>query len=427
MDEHLKNVDVAVIGGGPAGISACLELSKTSRVRIALFESEADLGGMPRSCHVFFGLRDMKRLYTGPMYARKLARLVEGSGVDIHTFATAVDIVPDQNGAKHHVIVATKKGLIDCHCRYLLLATGCFELSREGRRIPGTRPAGIFTTGTLQQFVNLQNIRPGNRAVIIGSEHVALSAALTLKRAGIKIAALVSENRRLHTYPAGAKALSMALNFPVFSGVRVDRIYGRRRVEGVELIQKNNQWRFEIGCDTIVCTGKFRPDAALIYHTSVEEDPASMGPMVDTNYMTRIRNIYAAGNVLRGADMHDVCAMEGQRAADSILRSFMGTYPEAERSIGIKATSPLRYVVPQTLLVDDIKDRKTSYWKPGVSVQASRTLKNTLLEAWSGTERLYARRYPRLIANTRLLLPIEKFHWEKADFSKPIVVKASEI
>lgn len=427
MDEHLKHVDVAVIGGGPAGLSACLELSKTPGIRIALFESEAELGGMPRSCHVFFGLRDMKRLYTGPMYARKLARLVEGSGVDIYTSATAVEIVPDPSGAKHQVIVATKKGLIDCHCRYLLLATGCFELSREGRRIPGTRPAGIFTTGTLQQFVNLQNIRPGNRAVIIGSEHVALSAALTLKRAGMKIAGLVSENRRLHTYPAGAKALSTVLNFPIFSGVRVDRIYGRKRVEGVKLIQEDNRRHIEIDCDTIICTGKFRPDAALIYHTSIEEDPASMGPKIDTNYMTRIRNIYAAGNVLRGADMHDVCAMEGQRAADSILRNMTGTYAEAERSIGIRVMSPLRYVVPQTLLVDDIKGRKTSYWKPGVSVQARRTLKNIVLEAWSGTERLYARRYSRLIANNRLLLPVEKFHWKKVDFSKPMVVKAAEL
>jgi len=426
LDGHIKDVDVAVIGGGPAGISACLELSKTPGIRTALFESEAELGGMPRSCHLFFGLRDMKRLYSGPGYARKLTRQVNRTGVDIHTNATAVEIVTGQNGAKHQVKVVTKDGLMNCKCRYLLLATGCFELSREGRRIPGTRPAGIFTTGSLQQLVNLKKIRPGNKALIIGSEHVSLSAALTLNRAGMKITGLVSEDRLLHTYPYAARALSIALNFPIFSGVAVGSIYGKKRVEGVQLKHKDNHQLLEVDCDTIVCTGKFHPDAALIYKTPIKEDSDSMGPIVDTNYMTRSKNIYAAGNVLHGADMHDVCAMEGRRAAESILKNWMGIYTESEKCVAVSAEKPLRYVVPQTLLIDDIRNRKTSYWHPGVSVQANHTLKKVALEAWSGSEKLYSCKYSCLIADSRVLLPVEKFRWEKVDFSKPVIIKAVE-
>jgi NADPH-dependent 2,4-dienoyl-CoA reductase/sulfur reductase-like enzyme len=147
-------LDVAVVGGGPAGVSACLELSRQAGLKVALFESDTELGGIPRSCHIFFGMRDMWRLYTGPAYARKLASLIRKTSVQIHTDSTVLSIDADPEGNRHCLQVATSGGLRHYHCRFIILATGCCERSRGARLIPGTRPEGVYTTGALQKIVH---------------------------------------------------------------------------------------------------------------------------------------------------------------------------------------------------------------------------------------------------------------------------------
>ncbi len=209
-EQELKSevLDIAVIGGGPAGISACLELSKNPKLKIALFESEAELGGVPRSCHLFFGMRDMGRLYTGPRYATRLRTLLERTSVDAYTNATVLGIATEHDADFHAVTVSSSQGLLTYRCRFVLLATGCFEKSREARRIPGSRPAGVYTTGALQQIVNLNHQIPGQRAVIIGSEHVAFSCAMTLHRARVSIVGLIEEDKDISTYRLPARAIS---------------------------------------------------------------------------------------------------------------------------------------------------------------------------------------------------------------------------
>ncbi len=419
-----KKVDVAVIGGGPTGLSACLELAKDSGMTTALFESDTELGGIPRSCHFFFGMRDMKRLYTGPGYARTLDRLVRRTPVDIYTGASVTQIVPPQGGGRHLVKVVTQDGLLQCECTSILLATGCFERSRESRRIPGTRPAGIFTTGSLQQIVNLQKVKPGKKALILGSEHVSLSAALTLKRSKTKIVGMVSEDPRLQTYPIAAKAISSALGFSLFKGASIEAIFGKKRVEGVRLVWEDTQRTSDIECDMIVCTGRFRPDAALIYKTGIIENPASLGPEVDTNFMTSQEHIFAAGNILRGADMHDICALEGRMAARRILESVGSKTVQEDTRVAIEGMHPIRHVVPQKLVPEDLWNQKTPFRTSIVSTQVSRSLKKVLLEAWSGDRKIWSRRYARLIANKRLPVPVDSFDWSKVDRSRGIVLKA---
>ena len=411
MSANLEFMDVAVIGGGPAGISAGLELCSRAGLSIGLFEGEQELGGMPRSCHIFFGLRDRRRLHTGPSYTRQLDKLVRKTGVHVYTGSRVLNIVPAGPGETHGLHVLSPDGPNSFRSRFILLATGCFESSRSERLLPGTRPSGIFTTGTLQQLVNLRHVKPGNRALIVGSEHVALSSVLTLRRLGTSIAGIVERDTELHTYASVATLMSRLFSFPIFKNTALSRIIGNRRVEGVELLLGDHGEALPIECDTVVMTGRFRPDSSLIDGTPIVKDPCTLGPAVDTNLMTSVPNIFAAGNVLRGADMHDLCALEGRLAARSIIRNSQTVRPATVRSVSVRAERPIRYAVPQRIV--PMPRRLLSKFFPWPEIQLERTLIRPTLEAWSGGERIWQGSYLKLIGNARIPIPIEKFRWDR--------------
>ena len=421
--EKPASLDVAVIGGGPAGISACLELSKLSSLETALFECDNELGGMPRSCHVFFGLRDRKRVYTGPAYARRLDRLVRKTPVQIYTGARVLNLIPGKHGTSHRLDVLSSHGLTSYESRFVLLTTGCFENSRSARLIPGTRPAGLYTTGTLQQLVNLRHLKPGKRALIIGSEHVALSCVLTLRRAGVSIAGMVEEDRELQTYPYVAAPMGYLFNFPIYKETSVKAIVGNKGVEGVELIGGKDQKPFQLECDTVVITGRFRPDSSLIDGTPIERDPSTSGPRVDMNLMTSVPNIFAAGNVLRGADMHDLCALEGRLAAGNMLRRLKSSETGMYSFISLRAERPIRYVVPQGIAPQQIRTGLFSKLFPWPAIQLERTLINPVIEALSGNTRIWKASFRKLTANTRMPLPVEKFDWDRVDSGQGVTIR----
>ena len=426
-DNDLISLDIAIIGGGPAGISAGLELAKNTKLKIALFESEDEIGGMPRSCHLFFGMRDLRRIYSGPGYARKLNGLIRKTDVEIHRMSTVIQITPGEEGMQHTIKVASPDGIRNYECRFVMLCTGCYERSREGRRIPGSRPSGIYTTGSLQELVNLRQLKVGKRAVIVGSEHVAFSGILTLRRAGISIAGIVEEDASPQTYPTIWRTMKKAFHFPIYNSATPIEIFGKRRVEGISFEIEAKVKKVNLECDTVICTGQFRPDASLIFQTRIEEDECSLGPSVDMKYMTNVDGIYAAGNVLRGADMHDICALEGMYAARSIIRRLRNSYKGNERYITIVAESPIRYVVPQKVLAGQDCKLRTSFLRPGFSFQTSRNIGRARVEAWCKQERIWSKKCRKLIANSRIPLPLEEFDMSRTDAGEKITLKLFEL
>ena len=418
-----RDVDVAVIGGGPAGISACLELAKSSELRIALFEDDTELGGMPQSCHIFFGMRDHWRLYTGRQYAKKLSKLVRKTSASIHTQAHALHLTAGSKANPHKLDVLTPDGFKSFNTRFVVLAMGCFETSAATRQLPSQRPDGIYTTGGLQQLVNIYHQKPGKKAMVIGSEIIALSSLITLKRAGVSIAGIVEEDSTLKTYQALAKPMCLYYGCPVYTNTSVKTILGRDRVEGVELFRNRDESTIKIDCDTVIVTGKFRPDSQLIDDTPIARDPLSGGPLVDMNLMTSVSNIFAAGNILRGADMHDLCALEGKIAAQNIIKRINMPEAEDENAITIGTEAPIRYVVPQRIKPISTKPHLFPWRYPGYSIQLEHTIKHPVLEAWSGDEIIWKQSFRKLIANNRVLLPAHKFDWGRVEPKKEITIR----
>lgn len=412
--------DVAVIGGGPAGISACLELSQETNLDIYLFENEDRLGGIPRSAHVFFGMRDLKRAYSGKAYAQRLETLLRQTSVNIRTDSTIIEIRTGSAGQRHCLTVSSPEGLTIYECRQVLLAMGCCEASRGSRLIPGTRPAGVITTGTLQKLVNLEHKSPGRQAVIVGSEHVAFSAALTLHKAGVKIKALVEPNETLRTYGFVANALSLLLGFRILKKHKVECIYGQERVEGVKLNGGQGVKEKVLLCDTLIVTGDFRPEATLLYDSGIELDPCTGGPVVDTELQTSTQGIWAAGNLLRGANMHDLCALEGRKAAKGMLKRIKGTTLDRPATVRITPEKPIRFLSPQKVVPGNLKQYRMPWLGSGYCFQVAHTINGAAIRALCGDICIWQKSYRRLIADSSYKLPVEKFNWSAAKASQDI-------
>jgi hypothetical protein len=196
-------------------------------------------------------------------------------------------------------------------------------------------------------------------------------------------------------------------------------------VEGLSFEVRAKGRRMDLECDTVICTGRFRPDASLIYGTPIEEDHGSLGPSVDTNYVTSVDGIYAAGNVLRGADMHDICALEGRYAARSIIRRSRNGDTGNERYLTIMAEDPIRYVVPQKIPGGRDCKGKNSL-RPGLSIQTSRNVDKVRMGAWYKQERIWSKKFRRIIANTRVPLALEEFDLSRTEAGERIILKLCE-
>ncbi|MFZ0324206.1 MAG: FAD-dependent oxidoreductase [Actinomycetes bacterium] len=340
--------DVVVIGGGPSGLATATALRALGVGDVVVLERESEAGGIPRhSAHLGYGIRDLKRVLSGPGYARTLVRRAVDAGVDIRTSATATEW-----GEKLGVCVTSPSGRYTLDCSALVVATGCRERPRAARLVPGSRPAGVVTTGQLQQMVHLNHQVPGRRAVVVGAEHVSYSAVMTLAEAGCSVAAMVTEQPRHTSFQAFDTAARARWRFPVHTQARVTDIGGRERVEWVEISHADGSTEV-VSCDTVVFTGDWIADHELARRQMVDIDHRSTGVVVDTGSRSSSPGVFAVGNVVHPAETADACSLEGQVVAQSVLSHLHGA-PWPTSGVPITVAEPLSWVSPSR-----ISDRTT--------------------------------------------------------------------
>lgn len=341
--------DVVIIGAGPAGLSAAAGLARRG-INVRVVERDEEPGGVPRhSAHPGYGLRDMRRVLSGPTYARILTERADQAGAAISLRATVTDLRPTGDGAE--LDITSPSGRERVTARAVLLATGCRERPRTARLVPGDRPAGVYTTGWLQRLVHLDHGSPGTRAVIVGAEHVSYSAVVTLADAGCRTVAMVTELDEHTSFAAFDIAARLRYRFPLLTRTRVAEIHGDGRVSGVTIEHADGR-RGRIECDTVVFTGDWIPESDLAVRAGLDIDTGTRGPSVDTGLRTSASGIFAAGNLLHPATTADACAIDGQRVVDAVAAWLEGA-PWPTGVAPVRLEPPLLWCAPDRIAPGD--------------------------------------------------------------------------
>jgi len=342
-----RTVDVAIIGGGPAGLTAATTLRQLGVDKVVVFERERVAGGIPRHCgNPTFGFSEFKRPMTGPTYARRLAERAATAGVEISPMTTALEIGHRRNTS---VLTTSPTGMMQWDASAVILASGCRERPRSARLIPGTRSDGVYTTGELQQFTYLQNRTIGRRAVVLGAEHVSFSAVMTLHHAGIEVAAMVTPFPKHQTYGPLGSFVARLRSVPVLVGHQLVEILGAGRVSGV-IVEDPHAERRHIPCDTVIVTGDWVADGPLAIDAGLSSDIRSGGlPEVDSLGRTTLEGVFSAGGVVRPGESSSKAARAGSVVARSVHAHLQGDDAPVELGWQLSIASPIRWASPQLL------------------------------------------------------------------------------
>ena len=348
-------VDVAVIGGGPAGLAAALAAHKEGAARVLIIERNHELGGILQQCiHHGFGLHRFKAELTGPEYAQRFINQVRETDIQVLLETMVLEVTEDRT----IYAVNSSEGMLEISAKAVVLAMGCRERTRGALRIPGKRPAGIFSAGTAQRYINIDGYIPGRQAVILGSGDIGLIMARRLTLEGAQVEAVVE----IMPYAAGlARNVVQCLedfDIPLILQSTVVDIHGEDRLEGVTIARVDEDWKpipgteRKIECDTLLLSVGLIPENELSGGAGVELDPITNGPKVDDTLMTSIPGIFACGNVLHVHDLVDNVSKEAERAGIFAAQYARQQLSAANRRIKVEAGENIRYVVPHEISLD---------------------------------------------------------------------------
>ncbi|MFK4100432.1 NAD(P)/FAD-dependent oxidoreductase [Streptomyces sp. NPDC019531] len=340
----VRAVDVLVVGAGPAGLAVAARLAAAGVPRVEVLDREQQAGGVPRHC-AHGGYGTWPHPLTGPAYARLLVTAAQRTGGAVRTGVTALDWAGPLT-----LETVGPRGPETIGARAVVLATGARERPRSARLVPGTRPAGVYTTGELQQAVHLYGQRIGERAVVVGAEGVSYAAAATVRAAGAMVVAMVTDLPRPQVPPARAANARLRQGIPLLTDTTVTELLGHGRLSGVQVRHRDGR-TVVLPCDTVVFTGDFVPDHELARRGGLTLDAGTRGPAVDGSLHTSRPGVFAVGSVLHPVENAATAVREGAHVAGAVLESLAGA--ERPDSVPLLADPPLRWIAPNRVTPAD--------------------------------------------------------------------------